>query len=177
MIKYLLIPLLLLGACSTFTPEQQAKMDSLSAQQEQLAQNFTTFVDGLADYSQRAAELFQKALDEPLTPEEAVELNQLLLTGPEDIREAASEATALATSWWEIQEQKNAIRDDAGGGWWEEALLWAGSAFLIGQGVPTSGPVAPFLSWLQPLLEAAGLRNGRRREEKRKQYTQSEASD
>lgn len=47
----------------------------------------------------------------------------------------------------------------------------AGGAFAVGKvlgmGVPTSGPLAPFLAWLAPILQAFGLRNGDKRQRKR----------
>lgn len=47
---------------------------------------------------------------------------------------------------------------------WQLYLATAASA-LVGMGVPTSGPLAPFLAGIAPLLERFGIRNRRKREE------------
>lgn len=47
---------------------------------------------------------------------------------------------------------------------WQLALAAAGSA-IVGMGIPTSGPLAPWLAGAAPLLERFGIRNRRRREE------------
>jgi hypothetical protein len=55
-------------------------------------------------------------------------------------------------------------------GW--QLTLAAASSALVGMGVPTSGPLAPILAGIAPILERLGIRNRRRREDwhgKRKQ--------
>ena len=47
---------------------------------------------------------------------------------------------------------------------WQLALATAGSA-IVGMGIPTSGPLAPWLAGAAPLLERFGIRNRRRRED------------
>ena len=47
---------------------------------------------------------------------------------------------------------------------WQLALAAAGSA-IVGMGIPTSGPLAPWLAGAAPLLERFGIRNRRRRED------------
>jgi len=46
---------------------------------------------------------------------------------------------------------------------WQLYLATAASA-LVGMGVPTSGPLAPLLAGVAPLLERFGIRNRRKRE-------------
>lgn len=166
--RNLLITLTLLVptvSCSDLTVAEQAQMDQWTADQTVLATNFNTVVDGIGDYSERAAELFERAMTDELTEAEALELAGILATGPEDIQGAVNEATALLGSWWDIESKKVDLRTEAGGGWWEEILYVGLPALLLGQGMPTSGPAAPFMEWLQPLLEKTGWRNRRRRAE------------
>jgi len=166
-VRNLLLPftLLLALSCSQMSPEQQEQMNDWTAQQTLLANNFNTVVEGIGDYSERAADLFSRAMTEELTEAEALELAGILAVGPADLQGAVNEATALLGSWWEIEGQKITLREETGGGWWEEVLYVGLPALLLGQGMPTSGPIAPFMEWLQPLLEKTGWRNRRRRKE------------
>jgi hypothetical protein len=70
----------------------------------------------------------------------------------------------LAELQGRAQVDLDAIAEDYEIPGWQLALAAAGSA-IVGMGIPTSGPLAPWLAGAAPLLERFGIRNRRRRED------------
>lgn len=75
----------------------------------------------------------------------------------EEIKAQADEARGAAETAWNRAED---LADSSGIPTWLAALL-----AVLGMGVPTSGPFAPVLGAVGPLLERTGLRNRERRME------------
>lgn len=101
--------------------------------------------------------LYDKIREEGVAPEVIASMASQLAANLEELARLAN-----------LQERAKAELEDLGEEYsvpsWQLYLAAAGSA-IVGMGIPTSGPLAPILGGIAPLLERFGIRNRRRRED------------
>jgi len=178
LIAPILLIAVLLASCASPNPQQQAEIDAISAEQVDVSNQYNAALDYLMEISPRVGVLLERSVNGTITAEEAIELQSLIATGPADIERNYNAIVKGVGDWWDLEEKKNAVLKEAGGGWLDN-IGYAGvgvATWLLGLGTPTSGPLAPALTFLQPVLEKIGLRRPEVRAVARAKFTKPSAT-
>lgn len=153
------LPILILAAlvapsCEFLAMEADLESDPRWVALTEEVQDRTLEVQALFDDNEL---LYQELKGEQLSAEMAAQAAYQVAQNLEKLAE-------LADLQQRAEVDLDAIADEYQVPEWQLYLATAASA-LVGMGIPTSGPLAPILGGIAPLLERFGIRNRRKRQE------------
>lgn len=151
---FILLPLLAAPSCQYLEGSLELEADPRWVALTEEVQERTLEVEALIADNQR---IYRELDGAVIGAEQAAMVSAQLVKNLDQLAE-------LADLQARAQVDLDAIAEEYEIPGWQLALAAAGSA-IVGMGIPTSGPLAPWLAGAAPLLERFGIRNRRRRED------------
>lgn len=172
MMKHLLLLLLCalpMTSCSSRDDVQEADWQEQELIKGDAVEELQTLMESVAEYSVSLAVLLEKSWKQAATEKELADMAYMIGTAPQELQDKIDSASASVNSWWSANERQGAIDEEAGA---NPVLKYGGIALGIITllGTPTSGPFAPALAWLTPLLRMTRMRNEVKRAESRNKF-------
>ena len=162
----LLVPMI---SCSNRTDVQEEQWQEQELIKTDAETEMKTLMESVADYSVSLAVLLEKSWKQTATDRELTDMAYMIGTAPQELQDLIEYASFTVNSWWDANERQGEIDEEAGA---SPLMKYGGIALAaIGlMGVPTSGPLAPVLAWLTPLLRMTRMRNEVKRDESREKF-------
>lgn len=161
--------LALTASCSSRDDVQEEEWQEQEVIKTEAEAEIKTLMESVADYSVSLAVLLEKSWKQTATEKELADMAYMIGTAPQKLQDEIDYASAVVNEWWVANERQGEIDEAAGA---SPLLKYGGAALGIATliGLPTSGPFAPYLAWLTPLLRLSRMRNEVKRDESRAKF-------